>query len=275
MPKKKKRLFFALGLALALAAFCLSPVFPYARSLAVMSVYSPYCAKGSLMAQEGFSLKIPSGKGWYPFVMTYTANEAFSRYSGLDGAKLTILYDFPAFDLKRGCSRLFDASSPYYNSFYGAYLISTQEKTPFGFSDDTPEALAAAVSSVAEFDFFNLVLSDFGLDQNSRGFDFSVTDTQENVPFAGYTGWTRLCSELTVSGASHTADGFKRSYLQYGSPNYPVSAAFAPVKMKSVIYARYFAQWNCSVFFYVMSPDEAVLERCENTLLAKSVLADG
>lgn len=55
--------------------------------------------------------------------MTFTADAAYAAYTGQPDARLTILYNFPAFDLSRGCSRLYDPNSPYYNGFYGAYLV--------------------------------------------------------------------------------------------------------------------------------------------------------
>ncbi len=102
MEKKKRRDLLILAcIIVMLAAFVLCPLFPYFRSLAVMSVYSPVCTRDSLMEKESFALKIPSSENWYPFVMTYTADEAFSSYSRIPDTKLTILYNFPAFDLKR------------------------------------------------------------------------------------------------------------------------------------------------------------------------------
>lgn len=171
MEKKKKRNWFILACTIVvLAAFVLSPLFPYVRSLAVMSIYSPLCSNESVMEKENFNLKIPSNEGWYPFVMTYTADEAFSSHVNIPAAKLTILYNFPAFDLKRGCSRLFDQASPYYNSFYGAYLISLGNHEPYGFSTDMHDPSEPALAEIAKFDFFNLVLSDFGLTEAERVF---------------------------------------------------------------------------------------------------------
>ena len=209
MEKKnrRKRLIIACILVL-LAVFVFSPLFPYVRSLAVMSVYSPLCAKNSVMEKENFSLKIPSDDGWYPFVMTYTADEAFSSYVNIPDAKLTILYNFPAFDLKRGCSRLFDETSPYYNSFYGAYLISCGNHEAYGFSTDMHDPSEPALADIAKFDFFNLVLNDFGLTQEDRVFEYSITSENTNVSFAGSDHWTCICSDITVNGANHEKNGF-------------------------------------------------------------------
>ena len=270
--KKKRRLIILACVLLLLAAFAVSPVFHYVRSLAVMSVYSPYCAKNSVMNKESFELSIPSGSGWYPFVMTYEADEAFSSYIGLPDTKLTILYNFPAFSLKKGCSSFFDEASPYYSSFYGAYLVRCADGKPYGFSPDMSAPNENAVSNIAKFDFFTLVLSDFGLKTNKQVFDSTPTSEQANVSFLCYDGWSRISYDLTVNGVNHSKKGFVSSYLQYGSPNFPVSSDFAPVEMKSIVYARYFPEWGSSVYFYVMSPSEAVCENCVQTILSKSTL---
>lgn len=270
--KKKKHLLITVCTAALLIVFFISPLYPYLRSLAVMSVYSHECAKESIMEKENFDLQIPSGENWYPFVMTFTADNSFSAYTKIPDTKLTILYNFPAFSLKKGCSRLFDEASPYYSSFYGAYLVRRTDGEPFGFSRETYKLDENALSSVAEFDFFSLVLGDFGLMENERIFDYEVTSREEGLAFAGYDGWTLLSSDITVNGANHEKNGFVTSYLQYGSPSFPVSSDFAPVKMKSIVCAKYFEEWNTSVFFYVMSPSEAVCKECVQTILSRSTL---
>ena len=270
--RKKRRLIILASVLILLTVFAISPVFPYVRSLAVMKVYSPYCAKNSIMKSQDFELSIPSGSSWYPFVMTYEADEAFSSYVGLPGTKLTILYNFPAFSLKNGCSRIFDESSPYYSSFYGAYLVRTGDGKPYGFSPDMSTTDEDAVLDIAKFDFFSLVLGDFGLSADKQVFENTPVTEQANVSFLGYDGWTEISSNLSINGMNHKKKGFVSSYLQYGSPNFPVSSDFASVEMKSLIYARYFPEWGTSVFFYVMSPSEEVCENCVQTILSKSTV---
>lgn len=128
----KKKLLITGIIAAVIAAFLWLPLSNYPISLAVMKVYSGIHQKDSIMAKKGISLEIPGGdstkeKDWYPFVMTFNASESFRRFIGeADGADLdlTILYNFPAFDVLKGCSTLYNPNSPYYNSFYGAYMVS-------------------------------------------------------------------------------------------------------------------------------------------------------
>ena len=270
MKKKKRRLIILACVTALIIAFVLSPIFPYIRSLAVMKVYSPYCAKNSIMEEKNIELNIPSGEGWYPFVMTYEADEAFSDYTGIPGTKLSILYNFPDFSLKKGCSRFYDESSPYYSGFYGAYLVSRKDGKPYGFSKDINDPDESAIADIAKFDFFTLVLGDFGLKAQNHVFEYSLTDYDANESFLGYDGWTRISTDIKVNGANHTKRGFCASYLQYGEPNFPVSSDFAPIEMKSIVYAKYFPECDTAVFFYVLSPSEEVCESCVQTILSKS-----
>lgn len=116
----------------ALIIFIISPFSRYVLSLGVMSVYSGIHERESIMADKGITLEIPGGgetpeADWYPFVMTFSPGESFGRAAGDTSLELTILYNFGAFDLSKGCSRLYDRQSEYYNSFYGAYLVTRKD----------------------------------------------------------------------------------------------------------------------------------------------------
>lgn len=128
----KKRLLKAAAAFIILAVFLWSPFSNYPVSLAVMKIYSGIHEHDSIMAEKGIELRIPGGgvtweKDWYPFVMTFNDDAGFRRFTGEADVKLTILYNFPAFDLLKGCSRLYDPASPYYNGFYGAYLVCYED----------------------------------------------------------------------------------------------------------------------------------------------------
>ena len=97
-----------------------SPPAAVVRSMAVMSVYSILHKKESLPAKEGFEIIIPGGlttpeKDWYPFVMTFNDNAGFQSFTGNENLDLTIMYNFPAFSAKNGCSLLY---VPAYDSLY-------------------------------------------------------------------------------------------------------------------------------------------------------------
>lgn len=275
--RTRKRL-AALAVAGAfVVAFVCSPLFPFVRSLAVMGIYSRIHEAHSLAAEEGIELSVPGGLStpqadWYPFPMTFVADGMYGSYVGEPEARLTILYNFPSFSCGRGCSYLYDPASPYYNSFYGAYLVRDSSNATLaagGMDEDR-------VADIAGFDFFQLVLGDFGLETGDRVFDFTVTDRAEGVTYAGWEGWTRVEAEFTVNGSAHNRRQGVLSYLQYGAPNFgPVAAEFAPVEMCGTVYGRYFPEWDIGVYFYVMGTSREICTACEEKILSKSTLREG
>lgn len=290
----KKRLLAAAAAVVILAGFIWSPLSNYPVSLAVMKVYSGIHERDSIMAEKGIELHIPGGsatkeRDWYPFVMTFNDDEGFRRFTGEPDLKLTILYNFPAFDLRKGCSRLYDPASPYYNSFYGAYLVSPEDSVgnkggsadaggspaPYGFLEDG-RLDVEATAQVPQFDFQKLVLRDFGIERDELIFDWEVSKSEQRVTYLGIDGWTRVDAKLTVNGTQHEADGFRRSYLQYGPPEYTLSEVkaedFAPVEMVGRLYGRYFEEWDTSIFFYVLASNRAVLKKCDQEILSQSRL---
>ena len=318
-PKKRKtktKLTVLAATVVLLVVFALSPFSKYLVSLSVMSVYSGMHERQSIMEEKGIELSIPGGGAtleadWYPFVMTFNPSaESFCRFIGEANRELTILYNFPAFDLRRGkgCSRLYDPTSPYYNAFYGAYLVtdtadlsetgdpsladtadvsgterqegaaaggkvSSRARPPFGFRADDSLDLAKT-GLVPQYDFEQLVLRDFGLRAQDMQFDWTVREVQTVDGFLGYDGWSCVDADLTVSGAFHRANGFRQSYLQYGTPKYDAYSddPFVPVNMRGRVYARYFSEWESSVFFYVMAPSWEVVDSCDQQILQKSKL---
>ena len=272
-PKRKKYAFQGLLLLLLLVGFLCSPLVFFVRSLLVMGVYSGIHKKSSAVLQEHIDLHIPGGLGtaaadWYPFSMVFVADAAYARYTGEQDAKLTIFYNFPAFSYAKGCSRLFDPDSLYYNGFYGAYILQDSSNRSLA-QGQLDENVAA---SVARFDFFYLVLGDFGLSAADEVFDFAVRERTEGVKYAGHDGWTRLELDITVNGSAHNARKGVTSYLQYGHPNFgAVAEEFAPVNISGRIYARYFPEADASVYFYVMGQEEAC-QRCDDDILSQSRL---
>ena len=259
---KKKLLTIVVSL-IALAVFIRSPLSNYPVSLAVMKIYSEIHARDSIMEEKGIKLHIPGGsaakeKNWYPFVMTFNADAGFQRFTGESNLKLTILYNFPAFNLWKCCSMVYDSASPY------GFL-------PDGSLD--PEAAA----QVPRFDFQKLVLQDFGIKTDTLVFDWKIEKIRTKVAYLGIDGWTQTDARLTVNGMQHQKEDFRRSYLQYGPPGYPLpdippEADFAPVDMIGRLYGRYFAEWDTSIFFYVLASNQEVLENCDRNILSRSIL---
>lgn len=255
---------------LLLALFAASPLFPYVRSLVVMQVWNRIQEKGSLL-EDTIRVRIPGGGAtketdWYPFVMNFRADEGFSRWAGEEGLRLTILYNFPAFSLTDGCSRLYDSESSYYNSFYGAYLVQREEGLPYGFQADG-SLEPAEVAAVPQYDYQVLVLGDFGCSSSEFVFDWQITGQQAGKELAGYGDWIVCSADLTVSGAGHKKRTDSLSYLQYGEPGCKTEADFAPVDMKGLLYGRYFPEEDVSVFFYVVAGNETICRQWEREIL--------
>lgn len=271
MKKKLSIIGFAV---IAIAVFAMSPLWPYAKSMAVMKVYSYMNEKQSLMNEKGIDIDIPGGgvtkeRDWYPFVMTYDADERFQSYTGLADARLTIMYNFPAFDISKGRSLLFDRESPYYNGFYGAYTADGK----FGFEDDG-RLKTEEVSVVPEFDMRRLVLEDMGMARKDGVFEWKIKNIEENKKYAGFEGWTRIDAHMKVNGAAHQKTEDYQNYIQYGSPEYEAGEVhdFEPVSMEGRVYAKYFEEKDVSIYFYIMAKDAEVLEKCDKEILSESII---
>lgn len=270
-------LIFVLGLLIAV-----SPPMQGVWSMAVMGVYSAANEHSSVLRDNDVKIDIPGGlvtreDDWYPFVMTFNADTSFSNYINADGTRLTIMYNFPAFSMLDGCSRLYDEDSPLYSSFYGAYAVKMADDTPYGFSG-TKDGLklderAAAV--VPEYDYHRLVLRDFGLTNDNSVFEWEILEKREGITYAGYTDWEVIDAELVVNGCAHTSHEFVQSYLQYGRCAYDTDDSLAPLKMYGRIYARYFEQKNMSIFFYIITAKKEQLESCDRDILSKSTIEIG
>ena len=264
-----------------LLLFAVSPLFPQLVSVSVMSVYSRLNEKDSLITQKDIRLHIPGGfstarSDWYPFVMNYEAGTDFGYCIDRPDVSLTILYNFPAFDSLKGCSRLYDASSPYYSSFYGAYLVEAPSSHPYGFCENELGELvpdAKDVARVPKYDFFELVLSEFGLAEEEGVFDWQITDIKKEPSYAGENDFYRMDALLTVNGCAHNDTGFTPSYLQYGRPYQKTDAPLAPVTLFGRLYGKYLPEKNTSVFFYIVAASKEVLEDCDRNILSHSTLS--
>lgn len=255
---------------------------PFTRvfySAIIMAVYSDICERESLLVSEEIDLDIPGGlttikSDWFPLVMTFHPGNNFG-YSVKKDCSLTILYNFPAFSPLKGCSRLYDPESRYYSSFYGAYLVKSEEQ-PYGFVTDNMGKIIGIheedTAAVAKYDYKTLVLADFGLSSRDFVFDFQTTKLQNNVYYAGSDGWFMIDAEMTVNGCAHQKGPFVQSYLQYGIPNYNIPEAFSPTKMYGRMYGKYIEEKKTSIFFYIIAKDLQVLEECDQDILSKSKL---
>ena len=276
----EKILIVLTAIVVLLATFLMPPFNKVLISMTVMHFYSASCAEEALPASEGIELNIPGGgeseaHDWFPFVMTFHPGETFGSYIG-QNTSLSILYNFGDFDPQAGCSSLYDPQSPYYSSFYGAYLVKNENGSPYGFVHTSDGKIAGIeqkdVAAVARFDYQKLVLREFGLTRKNAVFDFTVDSILENVDYAGSGGWYRIDARLTVNGCGHKKTEFVRSYMQYGIPAYDVEEDLAPVGMYGRMYGKFIEEKGVSVFFYIIAADMTVLEETDREILGKSTL---
>ncbi len=280
--RKFRKAAVAITILTAVAVFVISPYSQYTLSLSVMSVYSKICEQESILKEKEMELEIPGGceteeADWYPFVMTFNPSQsAIENYLGEKGARLTILYNFPAFDLRwgKGCSRLYDDTSPYYNGFYGAYILSSDSESQQEKLSEEPEQqrLIELIGKITQFDYQRLVIGDFPIEPNQEIFRWKIRQIKKKTSVAGSDGWLRIDADMLVNGALHQPKSFVRSYLQYGSPKYDVKMDFAPAEMKGRIYAKYFEEQDVTVFFYVLARTDEVLENCDRKMLQTALL---
>lgn len=259
--------------------FLCSPLAPFLCSLGVMQIYSRQNEKESLLATEEIRLEIPGGlttlrSDWYPFVMNFCDGGGFRSFTGNSRLSLTILYNFAAFSPWHGCSRLYDCSSPYYNSFYGAYLVKDSDNIPYGFrlQEGNLTPVLEEIAAIPQYDFFYLVLSEFGVTRENQVFQWNVTEIEQGLSYANHSNFVRMDALVTVNGSAHSYLGFTPSYLQYGTPGYKTEEPLAPVTMYGRLYGTYLEEKHVSLFFYIVTADLDVLEQCDRTILSKSTL---
>ena len=231
-----------------------------------MSIYSALHEKDSVMKQAGFRLLIPGGTStlktdWYPFPMIFNAGEF------AEGTKMSIIYNFPAFNPLDRASNLFDEDSEYNSAFYGAYIITKDDSTPYGFSDNWINT--EELTSAFEYDYVNLVLKSF----RSKNFVFTPVHYETtSVDYLGYSDWIMVDAIIKTNGVSHNSIDFKRSYIQYGNPGQNTSEDFPIVTLFGKLYLRYFEEYNCTIAMYIMAVNEKVILECDKNILSKTII---
>jgi len=258
-----------------LIAFIMSPYFQYVKSLAVMSVYSASEYNNSVMKNNDIDIRIPGGlstleKDWYPFVMTFNPTaSSFSQRVGRD-VEISIMYNFGAFEYLKGASSYYDADSPYYNSFYGAYVIH-DENQAFGFNSDGT-LNEAELSIVPNYDMRILVLKSIGCP--SPTFDYTVDDITYNNSYLDTVGWTIMTSTIETQSPIHAVKKDYQAYIQYGKPS-PADydgLDFPMMTLYGRVYAKYFEDEQVTVCFYIIGSDLEAMDRCDSEILQKSQL---
>jgi len=281
--RNRKRWVAVLGLVLIIslalsAIFLKAPIYYQARSYLVMSVFSLYEKMNSLLDEQKIVLDIPGGlstkeKDWYPFVMVFNADQGFSGYMGRD-LRLTILYNFGSFNWWGASSSFFLEDSRYFNSFYGAYVVKEMDPNRrFGFTADGSLDIEE-IFKLAEYDFKYLVIKSLGCPEDKLTMEILSYETMPEVSYAGYRDWTRIDSLLLLNSPAHRYKGERRAYIQYGNPHLQEKGEeFRLMTSQGRIYVRYFPEFECTVFLYILSPELSTINECDERILSKTVIS--
>ncbi len=261
--KKKLIILTALLVVAALIFWFFYPL----RSYVAMGIYSGQHSRKSLMKQQGFSVDVPAGQGWYPFMLTYNA-DGFASWAGLN-ADMSVIYNFGAFDAATRTSSIYDTESDKYCAFYGAYVLH-ENGGVFGFTD-SGEPDMDEVTLAVKYDDTVLVLEGFGC--VSPVFEAGSFDIASDVAYAGSGGWARIDAEITASGVAHNYKESKTAYLQYGPPTQSAKADFTVTALRGRLYLKYFEEYDSTVMIYVIARDAAVVEQCDTELLQKTKIS--
>jgi len=279
-PKQwKKMIGLIVVIALALSVLLLkAPLYYQARSYLVMFAYSKYEQHNSLLEKQKIDMRIPGGtstedKDWFPFVMTFNDDKGFSDYMGKD-LSFSVLYNFGVFGWDSSSSSLFQEDSPYYNSFYGGYIV--KENSSGGVYGYTAkgEPNIDEIFAVPEYDYKYLVMQSLGCPAEKLTMDILSYNITKNVKYAGYDNWLQIDSLLLVNSPDHKYKGDRRAYIQYGNPLKKGNQEdFRLVTTNGRIYSRYFPEFKSTIYLYIMSPDKDTLKKCDDSILSKSVVA--
>lgn len=205
---------------------------------------------------------IPTDKlGWFPKMIWYDASEAYNQSHHTD-ISLTILYSFG--DFNQGVSSIFDKSSPYYSSFYGAYIIQNR-------GTGYPENLEQ-LAEIPIFDFEKLILRDLG-DPNYKGaFQYKVGTIEENVTYLSQTGWKKIDLDIETHGLWHNKKETLNHYIQFGIPKQASNGTdFEKVSLKGRLYFKVIDS-NNAIALYIITGDGELLEATDRELLALTTL---
>ncbi|PKM95431.1 MAG: hypothetical protein CVU84_05015 [Firmicutes bacterium HGW-Firmicutes-1] len=271
MSKKFKIVFGVILIVLIIS----SPYFQFLKSVTIMSISSTYQRNYSLLKEENIKISMPGGistikKDWYPFVMTFNSSEGFSNYVGKD-VKLSILYNFGAYDFNHRASTFYDRFSPYFNAFYGAYVVKGKG-FPYGyFADGKPDYDEMAL--IAKYDMTQLVLNSLGCTHYT--FDSQLEEGLSMDKLLGYEDWDVIEGTVLTNSPMHMKKDGLEAYIQYGKPpkNLFEGKDFPLVEMKGKFYARYFQENGCTIFFYAIASNSKVIEEWENDILLNTKLS--
>jgi len=264
---------------LIIIMFCQSIGYPFwdtLKSYGIMYLYDKEVIRNSYLNKKNIIFSIPDGtftseKDWYPFMLHYDASSDFSRYIGRE-LSCMILYSFGSFDFMKGSSNIYNPNSPYQGAFYGGYALfeHDSQNPPYGF-DRNGKLNMKEIENMPLFDQTRLVLPSVGCPKNKIMFERTITSIDNNLPYIGMEGWTRINAIIKTNAPTHTFNSEKNiGYLQYGKPhtkfnsdkNYPL------ITLNGRIYVKYINELKGTFILYAMAKDQKTVDRCDELILS-------
>lgn len=248
---------------------------PSMRSRLVMSTATWVESFRAVGSEEGLYLELidPSsgkleGLAWFPKMLLFNAYGISLESLNIDTegrADMSIFYTFGDFD--GGRSLIYDLDSPYNSSFYGAYIIKLK---PENHSVDVAE-LNKLTEEVVRYDYTWLILTQLGLNIKEANFEPEVDGISTGVTAFGSDSWTKVDAKIKTRSVTHNLNGFKRHYLQFGSPGIDeTDSEFPPIILFGRTYSKYFKNEDIYVVFYIQSADLDLLDKTDLFLLSES-----
>lgn len=222
----------------------------YIISIAAMLYYNDYNVKKSNIEYDIESIGITSPHGdWYP-LMNKFSSKGFSKYVNED-VDLLIMYSYG--DFKKGTSTLFDSKNNQFNSFYGCYVIESNEDGYFGY-DESEKLQIEKIALIPEYDFKYLVAGDMGLEKDDFFLEYTIGDLKE------FSEGDYLEIRIRTNSIYHSYKEFNINYIQYGLPYikndeedfYPIDI-YCKMKIEKV-------ENNTIIVYYIFTPTRELVD---------------
>ncbi|ADY56717.1 hypothetical protein Sgly_2432 [Syntrophobotulus glycolicus DSM 8271] len=257
--------------------FIQAPAYAQARSYMIMFLLDKYEGYTSVMAENKIDLNIPDGRStgqrdWYRLMNIHNDEKGISNFTGRN-LSLSVLYTFGGFKWYQSSSDFFIPESPLYNSFYGGYVIKDKDGGRFGF-DDAGELVLKDIMAVPEYDYKYLVLKSLDCTEDKMVMKNDKITVTKDIEYIGEENWTKIDTIMVVNSPTHKYRAGKRAYIQYGVPvKREGQKDFGLMTMHGRIYAKYFDEYQATIFLYVMTPEQSTLEKTDRDYLSKTTIA--
>ncbi len=259
---------------LVIVLLLLLPQTAYLGRYAIMAANNAVHYQGSVLKDNRIQLDIPGGsqtqaRDWFPFVMLYNAHDGFTHYIGKK-SRLTILYNFGAYEPGTTSSSLYSRKSAYHGAFYGAYVIQNEDGSVFGFNEKG-DLLPEKIRKVAAYDYQYLVLGGLGASHRKLRFD-EYTLEEKRGTFLDIPDWHIITSRIDTLSPLHEEAGYRLSYLQYGKPPAHSGESFPDNQLLGKAWVKAFEEYGFTLVFYILAPTQEVIDHTANEILEHTTL---